>query len=178
MKKILISIAVIAFMQMMFISCEKKANLPWPEETAYGVAATINEVEGEETLIYFNDLDNVAIKFEIGVAYGDFSKLQLMLAVRANGELAYDYLNQYQIAEYSQTGVYTVTIADIVNGVEIYNSTSDIQQRDKYRFFVNVVTDDGRQLYGFLPFDEEVSGYDPNTRANPDLNFFEDFVVI
>lgn len=175
MKKIFVFFTISIFVMFMFSSCEKKANLPWPDETEYGIPATIvflGQVTESEALLDWADVNNISFDIKIEMPYGgEIASLKLMGAVRPIGTSDFDYLNQYQIAEFSGPGTYTIDIDDIVSGVDIYNSTADIQHYDMLNIFVNVETVDGKILYAFLPMEEETFGYDPNMRANPDMNF-------
>ena len=132
-----------------------------------------------QILLDFDDLNNISFPVKIETPYGEeFNNLKLMAATKPITAAEFDFVNQYQIKEYTEGGTYTISIDDIVNGIDIYNSTADIQKYDMFYLFVNIETTDGKMLYGILPYEAEVFegmtipyGYDANTRANPDFNF-------
>lgn len=186
MRKIILILISAILIQTVFVSCEKADNLPWPEETEYGVIATMEYVSDAPTLIYSTPegLDTTSLDFKISTPFGgDYKTLQLVIAMQANGEKQYDYGKQYIIKEYSKPGTYTVNIDDIVNGVDLYSSRDDVTKGDKFNFFVNVVTTGGKQLYRFLPFKKptvKVEAVQANTVYNvtPDKCNIDDIFIL
>ncbi len=178
MKKKVLFLSFFISILVLSISCEKEANMPWPDDVKNGVIATIKYPIGQYNGIFISDVDTLTIKFDIKIEMGDCSKLKLM-AVLTQLDSTSDFRNQIEIAEYTASGNYSIGINEIVNAIPQYITVADIKFADKLTFFVNPVTADGTQLYGVLPFKDFQFGYDPNILASgAKYNFYEDFVFL